>query len=436
MSGPVGIVGAGITGLTLHKVLRDRGRATVVFEASPTVGGVIRSSKHGDRVLDVGPQRTRLTPPIRDLVADLGLDADLIHARDVPLYVYVDGKCRRVPFSLPEAIRTDLLSVRGKLRTICEPVVGGAPKSGESVESYLHRAFGREFATRLGGPLYAGLYGSDPAHMPVEHSLARAFDHMGVSQSLLVWLVRSRLRGRTPPPVVTFRNGMQSLPNAIFDHYPDGLYVDEPVQTIVERSAGYELQTADRSMSVDTVVVTTPAARAASLMREIAPDAAAALDSLTYNSFATVHLHAPDATHDGAGHTIPLSEGFQTRGVTWNATLFGASGAKAGRAGVYTCFLGEVARGSILELTDEQLAHWAIDEFQRVTGNPSSALRVSRIRPGMPAYDYTWDALKRLSLPTGLHLCANYTARAGIPGRVSAAEKLGESLTTTGESYD
>jgi len=46
----------------------------------------------------------------------------------------------------------------------------------------------------------------------------------------------------------------------------------------------------------------------------------------------------------------------------------------------------------------------------------------------MPAFDRTWAALDDVDLPAGVHLCTNYTARAGIPGRVAAAERLARAL--------
>jgi oxygen-dependent protoporphyrinogen oxidase len=65
----VGIVGAGISGLSLHRELSQRGVASVVFEAESDPGGMIRTRHQDGRVLECGPQRTRLTPALADLVA-------------------------------------------------------------------------------------------------------------------------------------------------------------------------------------------------------------------------------------------------------------------------------------------------------------------------------------------------------------------------------
>lgn len=432
MTRTVGIVGAGITGLLLHRSLRVRGYETIVLEAAEEPGGVIRSRLVDSRVLETGPQRLRETPAIRKLVADLGLESDRIEAEDRPLYVYFDGALRTAPLSVSAALRTDLLSIRGKARVLLEPVLGGPTRAGESVEEYLTRTFGSEFAVRFGGPLYAGLYGSDPATMPVEHSLARAIDRMGIDGSVLAWAARRRLRGGSPPPIVSFRDGLQTLPAAIADQYPAGIRFGEPVSAITADGDGYRMRTDEANYAVDAAVLTVPAPVAAALVADLAPSASEALAALTYNPLATVHLDARDVEGTAAGHTIPLGEGMLTRGVTWNGSLF----ERDTRNGIHTCFLGGAGRDPLRTWSDDELGRRAREEFQTVTGTTGAVLDVHRVQPGMPAYDRSWAALDRVELPADVHLCANYTARAGIPGRVRAAHELAAELDDGSTGHD
>jgi oxygen-dependent protoporphyrinogen oxidase len=171
----VGIVGGGVTGLAVNHYLREAGVESTVFEASDEPGGVIRSRRVEGRVLDLGPQRTRLTPAIDELVESLGLGAELREAADVSLYVYHHGKLRTVRQTPREAVTTDLLSWRGKLRVLAEPFTDPT-RDGETVAEFLAWTFGAEVARYHFGPLYGGIYGSHPDEMPMEHSLSRALD--------------------------------------------------------------------------------------------------------------------------------------------------------------------------------------------------------------------------------------------------------------------
>src|SRR5690606_32411205 len=103
-------VGAGITGLAIADSLRRRGIPHVVLEAADRVGGVIRSGLVDGSLLEWGPQRTRLTAPVRGLVESLGIADQVITApAGLPLYVYSRGRLRAVPFSLAEFLRSDIV---------------------------------------------------------------------------------------------------------------------------------------------------------------------------------------------------------------------------------------------------------------------------------------------------------------------------------------
>ena len=97
----VGVVGAGISGLALVRSLSERGADVIAFEANAEPGGLMRSRRVDGHVLELGPQRLRLTPEIDAMVDELGLRGELREGDDdLPLYVYHDGSLRVVPLSV------------------------------------------------------------------------------------------------------------------------------------------------------------------------------------------------------------------------------------------------------------------------------------------------------------------------------------------------
>jgi len=415
----IAIVGGGVTGLAAHHFLRERGVDSVLFEAGDEPGGVIRSRRVEGRVLDLGPQRTRLTPSIAGLVEALGLGDELREADDLPLYVYRDGRLRLVPQAPREAIATDLLSWRGKLRALLEPLTAPA-RPDESVESYLTRTFGSEVARYYFGPLYGGLYGTHPDEMPMRHSLSKALESAGIEGSVLTSVARKVLAGREAPPIASFDGGLQRLPEALYAAHEETARLNSPVEAVDRDGEEFVLETPGGDERFDELVVTTPAGVTADLLEPLAPDSADALRGLTYNPQAVVHL-AADADLTGAGYQVQYDEDLHTLGTTWNASLLD-------RDGVYTCYLGGGYGPEAVEWDDDRLASVAAREFEAVTGREARALSVHRWERGMPAYDRSWAALDRLSTPAGVHLCTNYTARAGIPGRIREAKRVAERL--------
>jgi protoporphyrinogen/coproporphyrinogen III oxidase len=418
----IGIVGGGLTGLALAHDLGVRGIRHRLWEASPEPGGVMRTVRVEGRLLELGPQRVRRTPLLEGLAREVGLAEELITApEDLPLHVYSRGRLRTAPLSLRDLAGTDLLTPLEKLRMGLEPLTGAA-RPGEDVASFLSRKFGGAAYRRFLGPLYGGLYASDPAEMEVELSLARALEELGVGRSLLRAALSAGIRGRRPPPACTFRDGLQALPRALAAAAHTRVELERPVVEIRGRDGGFEVCTDDGSTLVEALVLTVPAPAAARLLRGAAAAAADALSGLRYNPLAVVHLVSPDAVAAelrGYGYQVALDEPLETRGVTFNASLFGND---PHRRDVFTVYLGGMQHPELVGRPDEELARLAVREFQEVTGHASRAVHVHRVQ--VPAWDRSWRALERLQLPRGLVLEAAYTARPGIPGRLARARAL------------
>ena len=413
----VGIVGAGITGLALSHYLAERGVDSVAFEATSEPGGVIASERVDGRVLEYGPQRTRLTPEIEALVDACGLRSSLRTAdTDLPLYVYADGSLRRVPFSPREFLSTDLLSIRGKLRLLAEPLTEGA-RDDETAADYFVRKFGSEAYHNLVEPLFGGIYGSDPAEMPGKYAL-RTVRKMERSGSLVRAALNRRLEGKKRQPPVSFDDGMAQLPRALYEHNADQVRLETAVDRIVSTGTGYRLETEAGSRTVDHVVVTTRADVAAGLLAEVDAESARALRRLYYNPLAYVHLHS-EADPDGYGYQVRHDEPLRTLGVTWNASLFD-------RDGVYTCFLGGMGNPGLVDRTECELGRIAREEFEAVMDVSATVLNVTRHPRGIPAYDGSWTAMEAVDLPAGITLASNYAGRMGVPARVREARRLAE----------
>jgi protoporphyrinogen/coproporphyrinogen III oxidase len=421
----IGIIGGGISGLLLLHSLRERGMDAILFEASDTPGGVMRSRSvagpNGPVTVDLGPQRMRLTPGIAEILAQLGRTEDLIHApRGIPFSMYYRGRMYPAPFSFGAALTTPLISGKGKIRALAD-LVTPAPKPDESVAAALTRKLGPEIYVRLAGPLLGGLYGSDPAEMDAEHTLIPALRRSGQTHSLLVAL--RRLQAAAPLPVVSLRNGMGSLPIALAERHRDHLVLDSPVLSVERGRPGkLKILTAQDEVEVRRVAVTVPAPAAAELLRSLDSETANDLAQLRYNPLAVVPLVVPRTTpapRMGSGFKLTLDEPGPTRGVTAHEELFG-------RKGLFTAFLGGRGHEDVLDRSDDAIRELAEVEFQRMTGAQAQPLLVHRT--WMPAWDSTWRRFDDLNLPSGIHVCAAFGQRPGLVGRLEDARRTADLL--------
>ncbi len=421
----IAVVGAGITGLALGHELQRRGADFVVLEAAARPGGVIRSARVDGRILEWGPQRTRLTSAMQDLVDELGLRDEVVTAPDgLDLFVYRGGRLRRVPFSAGAFLASDVVSTAAKLRMLLEPLTGPADPE-ERVAHYFTRKVGREIYETLVAPLYGGLYASDPADMVVGLSLGHVLREFGIRRSLVLPLLRRGGRIRPPAPL-SFREGLQTLPLALADALGDRLRLSRPVRALRPCGSGWAVDLDGEALEAEHVVLTVSAPAAAGLLAPVAPAAAAALRALTYNPLAVVHLDAETPLR-GLGFQVAFTEDLALRGVTFNDSLFG-------RRNVYTAYLGGARRRDVTSLSDQRLETLAVDEFRLCTGYEARPLAVEH--EAMPAWDVSWKALEGFRVPEGIHVVANWASRPGIPGRLVDARRTARVLAGAPDSED
>lgn len=415
----VGIIGGGITGLALTHALARRGVDSILFEGADDVGGVIRTSRQGGRVVELGPQRTRLSPPVRRLIDELELRGEILEARPgARLFIWARGRLRVVPTRPRGLLTGDLLSPAGRARAALEPFTGGV-RPWESVARYFRRKLGREAYARLFGPLVSATFGSDPETMPAARVLPLFLDPLGVKRSLLAAAQR-REPGATPP-AFTFHEGMDTLPRAIARRHAERVRVSSPVEEIRRSGRRFEIGHGGArpdSEAVDHVAVATPAPAAAELLRHVAPAAADRLAGLRYHRVAVVPLEVERAP-EGFGFQVALGERWRTRGVTWNASLFG-------REGLCTAYLGGGLDPDLAAWNSASVERTAAEEYEAIHGVAAAPLCTAR--PRLPAYDGSWAALDELDLPPGITLAAGYTGRLGISSRIAEAESVAERL--------
>jgi protoporphyrinogen/coproporphyrinogen III oxidase len=411
------IIGGGISGLALAHHLTERDVPYVLLEADDRVGGVMRSGRVDGHVLEWGPQRGRMTKEFAELVDEYGIRDELILApSDLPLFVYRRGRLRRVPFSVAEAITSDILPWSSKLRIGLEPFTAAA-RDDESVADYFTRKIGREAYETLVGPLYGGLYASDPKNMIVGLSFRHILREFNIGRSLLLPLFK-RGGSITPPDACSFREGMETLPRAMYERHRHNIRLNAPARSITRNGSGWVVTTDTERFEAEHVVVTTPAGATARLLDDVAPEAAAKIGLLNYNPLVVVHLYA-ETDLRGLGYQVSLAEPLVTRGVTWNDSLFG-------RKGVYTVYLGGAKNPWIAGESEERAAEIAVTEFRTATGHDASVLSVEKEL--MPAWDRSWAAIQQITMPAGLHIHANWESRPGIPGRLIMARRMAEKI--------
>ncbi len=409
----IGVIGGGISGLAAAYRLRRAGHDAVVLEADARVGGKIRSERSDGWLVEHGPNGfldSRLA--MVRLARDVGLSTRL-HPADASAerrYLFVDGALKAIPQSPPAFLRSDVLSLGGRLRMLREPLIPPRKAFGdESVHRFASRRVGPEAAEKLIDPLVTGIYAGDVERLslPAAFPRLRALEeqHGGLVRGMLAKMF-GKLRGEAPG------SGGPGGPGGHLTSFPDGMgevigalvaCMDEaavqpgrPVQRIERVGEGpgrWRLHApGGEPLDVDGVVLSTPAPAAAKLLAGLAPAAVRPLSDIPYAPAAVVALgyRVIDLPRplDGFGFLIPSREGRDVLGVLWSSTIF--RGRAPGGHALLRCVVGGRRRPDLLALDDDALLGAVRADLAKMLGGnlPRPAFqRLVRWPQAIPQYE-------------------------------------------------
>jgi oxygen-dependent protoporphyrinogen oxidase len=322
------VVGAGISGLSLAYRLSSSADVTVL-EATNRVGGCVRTDRRDGFVVEYGPNGFLDTKPTTvQLANDLGLADRMVPASDAAArnrYLFLGRGLQPLPHSPLDLLRTPLLSLRGKLELLAEPVRRRRRSAGpESVAAFARRRAGREAADLFGDALVTGIHAGDPAQLDVR----AAFPRLTALEREYGSVIRGMMRGpKRKSRLWSFRDGLATLTDAIRDrlHNPPVLGVD--VRRIELRPGGDWAVVADGRdrWHADAVVLTCPAYAQVTLLADLDPELAALIGGIAYNRVAVVALgyraaEVPPA--DGFGFIAPQRLRRDLLGVQWCSATY------------------------------------------------------------------------------------------------------------------
>jgi protoporphyrinogen/coproporphyrinogen III oxidase len=455
----IAIVGGGISGLSAaFELERQRRQGAplefVLFESSGRFGGVIKTERVADCVLEAGADSFLTEKPwARELCRELGLEDQLIGSNDDrrTSFILVKGRLQPIPdglvFMIPTKLRSamasPLFSWKTKLRILGERFAPPAPGRPETtVADFLERHFGHEMVERVADPLLTGIYGASARELSVEAVLPRLVEMEANDGSLgrAMAAMRTSARGSRSPLFTSLKEGMEQLVDALLAQIP-GVFrrPGTRVETVRQEFRKWVVTSAGRQTEeFDAVIVTTPAAQAAELLKTIAP-LADELSAIGYSSsvMAVLAYEEPvlSALPRGFGFLVPRGEKRRIRAATFVHNKF-PHRAPPGRA-VIRCFLGGSGDEAILDSSADEIRALVCRELEEILGINSKPLlvRIYAWKKAMPQYGLGHRArvgriCHLLAQLPGLGLAGNAYYGVGVPDCVrSGSTASGKVLT-------
>ncbi len=455
------IVGGGITGLSCAYYLNKAAGSDVditLVESSPTLGGKIKTLiDPAGRTVEGGPDSVITTKPFGlQLFKELGLEDSIINPLTTKSFILNRGSLRSIPPDFMSMVpkdmmgflKSDLFSIKGKLRLLCEKWITPSRDPGdESLGAFVTRRCGAEISERFAEPLFAGIYASNAD----EISIRASFPHWKTMEEKYGSITAAALKQPAPPKPATgarkysafisLKGGMQQLVGALQQQLAG---IRTELNTRIERitrqpNGGYKLTTnTGAQYTADAVVLATPAYTSASILSEVAPEASSRLTAIPYASTMIVSLvyarsdvaHLPNAT----GFVVSANEQYSFTGCSWTSNKW------ADRTGaeelLVRCFYGKAGNEHILQQEDAAIGQLAVREINNVLNlgdAKAKAVYIQRWPKAMPQYfvghlDRLADLEQHLKACANIYLVGAAYRGIGIPDCIKQGKEAAESI--------
>lgn len=391
------VVGGGIAGLTAAlSLVSDHGisgETVTLLESSSRVGGCLRPIQLAGQVLDAGPDAllTRRPEGI-ELLQALALESATVHPATGKAYLadgsqllpYPSGLFLGVPTTAASVADTSLLTEEGRGRAeegFNRPFPPAA--ADVTVRELVSRRWGDEVADRLAGPLIAAVHAGRADYLSGASCAPQLFPD-----------ARPPTAAPSPggSPFVSLSGGLWQLAVHLQTRLEQSgvrVATSVPVTGMERRGSRWVLDAGPAEVEADRIVLAAGAARSATLLAPVVPDAARGLAAIEHASVAMVAvLLDPGAVFpEGSGFLVPPDESQRLlTACTWYDQKWPGTTRPDGR--VVRLSAGRHGDERFAGLQDDDLAERLTDELGALTGQRLTLVSASVTRcPGaFPQY--------------------------------------------------
>jgi protoporphyrinogen/coproporphyrinogen III oxidase len=434
----VGIVGAGLSGLTLAYALQQQNVPYQLFDAAKTPGGYMASERvtlpDGQTYLrELGPNSLLGDDALLGWLRELGLTDKIQFAKPVSKarFVFRNGAYQELPATPPALLFGRFFSGKTKIAVLREWFNKTKSVPGETLGQFFRRRFTDELVDYALAPFVAGIYAGDPDRLLVSETFPVLLDYENQYGSVLRGLIKNQSKTARRQSF-SFQDGMQTLPRTLANKLTN-LSLGNPVQRIERtRNGQWCLSTLQGVRMFDRLVMAIPADAAARLLAQPYPEIAKAIRQIDYPPMTVVHsaYKRADVKHplNGFGGLNPQVEHRFCAGHIWSSSLF--DGRCPADEVLFTTFVGGQTNADNARQPDAVLfdrVHRELAASFGISTNEPTWRGVYRWEHAIPQYDATLAAVKPLITnleKENLFICANWQGGVSLADCIKKGREL------------
>jgi oxygen-dependent protoporphyrinogen oxidase len=473
------IIGGGITGLasaySLEKEAEKNGKSfsITLLEKNNRIGGNIITEREGDVLIEGGPDCFLSEKPwALQLCEKLGMNDSLLCTNDEYRKTYIlwkghlhelpEGVILMIPTKMFPLIRSNLISLPGKLRMAMEPFIPRKKSDkDESLSEFVRRRLGHEVLDKIAAPLVAGVHAENPDTMSVKSRFPR-FVQMEEEYGSLIRGMIARMGKMPKPPsppfskggqggispkrtmFMTLKQGLGELPDTIVKNLKETkIFTNKEVSKIdkfvsEDKKNIYKIfLKSGEILDADVVILSTPSYETARLLDRLNSSISDILNQIPYVSTATISLCYKKDTishpMNGFGFLVPKPENRKITGATWVSRKF--SYRAPDDSVLIRCFLGGSHNEGLVSLNDRDMIKMVREELRDIMGISAEPVltRIYRWEKAMPQYTIGHEGRlsileQRLSKHHGLFITGSAYRGSGISECIKDAQVTAEKV--------
>lgn len=349
-----------MTGITLARLLREKGHEVLVLEAESRIGGLCRSRTDHGFTFDTGGSHiifSRDKEVLEFMHGVLGSNRDtrsrntkILYRNILVKYPFENGLAalpkEDLYFCINEFIRTYVRAEKGEIPP---------PKN---FREWIFATFGRGIAELYMIPYNEKIW-NYPAHLMSAHWMEGRVPRPPV-EDVIKSAIGIETEGYTHQSIFSYpvEGGIEALVTSIADGLEDAIFTGFPVRSLVFRDGHWEVSDGTRTISGDRVISTIPLQHLVTCLHDIPDEVKNAVQALRYNSVACIQMGIRGTVPDISWLYIPdPNQGLANRiSFPSNFSSHVAPGNHAGILAEITYNEGD----AVSRMTDEELINHTV----------------------------------------------------------------------------
>lgn len=349
-----------MTGITLARLLREKGHEVLVLEAESRIGGLCRSRTVHGFTFDTGGSHIIFSRDKEVLEFMHGVLSSNRDKRSRNTKILYRNILVKYPFEngLAALPKEDLyFCINEFIRTYVKAEKGEIPPP-KNFREWIFATFGRGIAELYMIPYNEKIW-NYPAHLMSAHWMEGRVPRPPV-EDVIKSAIGIETEGYTHQSIFSYPvdGGIEALVTSIADGLEDAIFTGFPVRSLVFRDGHWEVSDGTRTVSGDRVISTIPLQHLVTCLHDIPDEVKNAVQALRYNSVACIQVGIRGTVPDISWLYIPdPNQGLANRiSFPSNFSSHVAPGNHAGILAEITYNEGD----AVSRMTDEELINHTV----------------------------------------------------------------------------